>query len=164
MSDNQDSTKLQPLPDLRYIRELAKVVKQYALGEIEIETGDSRILLRRGGDGAVTMMPVAAPAPAAAPVAAAAPAAAAPAEVKVKEGDFITSPFVGTYYSAPNPDSEDFVKVGQSVGAGQPVCIVEAMKLFNEIDTEFACTIEEVLVENGQPVEFGAKLFRVKKT
>lgn len=154
MSDKQDST----LPDLRYIRELAKVVKQYALGEIEIETGEQRILLRRGGDGAVAMLPAAA-------VPVAAPAAARVAEKPpVKEGDFITSPFVGTYYSAPNPESEDFVKVGQAVAAGQAVCIVEAMKLFNEIDTEFPCIIEEMLVENGQPVEFGAKLFRVKKT
>ena len=162
MSDKQDST----LPDLRYIRELAKVVKQYALGEIEIETGEQRVLLRRGGDGAVALMPTAAApiaSPARAPVSA--PATAPVAEkAAVKEGDFITSPFVGTYYSAPNPESEDFVKVGQSVAAGQAVCIVEAMKLFNEIDTEFPCIIEEMLVENGQPVEFGAKLFRVKKT
>lgn len=158
MSDKQDST----LPDLRYIRELAKVVKQYALGEIEIETGEQRILLRRGGDGAVALVP-AAPVPVAASVA---PLAEAPAAAKapVKEGDFITSPFVGTYYSAPNPESDDFVKVGQAVAAGQAVCIVEAMKLFNEIDTEFPCIIEEMLVESGQPVEFGAKLFRVKKT
>ena len=166
MSDNQDAN----LPDLRYIRELAKVVKQYALGEIEIETGEQRILLRRGGDGAVAYVPAAAPAAVAAPVVPAAAHAAAVApkpagpQAADAEGDFITSPFVGTFYSAPNPDTDDFVKVGQSVSAGQAVCIIEAMKLFNEIDAEFSCIIEEVLVENGSPVEFGAKLFRVKKT
>ncbi len=162
MSDAQDT----PLPDLKYIRELAKVFKQYQLGEIEIETGEQRILLRRGGGGAVVAQPeaiaapvAAAPAPVA-PAPAPAPAAPAPAE---DEGDYITSPFVGTFYTAPRPDAEAFVAIGQTVAAGQTVCIVEAMKLFNEIDADFPCVIEEMLVDNAQPVEFGTKLYRVKR-
>lgn len=151
------------LPDLRYVRELAKVFRTYGLDEIEIENSEQRILLRRGGDGTVAVRPmaaaVAAPAPAAEP---AAPAAAAPA-AKAEEGEFITSPFVGTFYSAPRPDTDSFVKIGENVSAGQTVCIVEAMKLFNEIEAEFGCVIEEVLVPNGEPVEFGAKLFRVRR-
>lgn len=155
------------LPDLRYIRELAKVFKQYELDELEIETGGQRMLLRRG-----ELAPAAAPAPdraavaappVAAPPAAVPPAAAAPTQAAEPEGDFITSPFVGTFYRSPRPDASSFVEVGAKVQPGQTVCIVEAMKLFNEIEADFACTIEDVLVENGQPVEYGAKLFRVRK-
>jgi acetyl-CoA carboxylase biotin carboxyl carrier protein len=78
-------------------------------------------------------------------------------------GDFITSPFVGTFYRAPRPDAPPFVGEGKRVEAGQTVCVVEAMKLFNEIEAEFPCIVDEVLVENGQAVEFGTKLFRVRK-
>ncbi len=154
------------LPDLRYIRELAKVFKQYELDELEIETEGTRMLLRRG-DMPANM--VAAPvqmAPAVASAVAPAPAAAAastPEREEVASGDFITSPFVGTFYRSPRPDAPAFCEVGDRVSQGQTVCIVEAMKLFNEIEAEFACSIEEVLVENGQPVEYGAKLFRVRK-
>lgn len=153
------------LPDLRYIRELAKVFKQYELDELEIETGDARMLLRRGE------LPTAgvqvAPAPVQPAVAAAAPAPApAPAAAEAPaqdEGDFITSPFVGTFYPRPRPDAPAFVEVGATVQPGQTVCIVEAMKLFNEIEADYACTVLEVMVESGQPVEYGAKLFRVRK-
>jgi hypothetical protein len=129
------------LPDLRYVRELAKVFKQYGLDEIELETGGARILLRRGGGG--EPIPVAL-SPAPSPVA-------------------VAAPFVGTFYNAPRPDADSFVKVGQTISAGETVCIVEAMKLFNEIETEFPCIIEEMLVDNAQPVEYGAKLFRVRR-
>lgn len=154
------------LPDLRYIRELAKVFKQYELDELEIETGETRMLLRRGD------MPSGAPAPASwsAPAPAPIPSGGAPAPAVVPavvqsdlDGDFITSPFVGTFYRATRPDTPNFVEIGDKVTPGQTVCIVEAMKLFNELEAEFACTIEDVLVENGQPVEYGAKLFRVRK-
>lgn len=165
MSDEQSQ-----LPDLRYVRELAKVFKQYGLDEIEIETGEQRILLRRG-DGtvpAVAAVPTVAqalpptPSPAAAS-AAPAPAPAAPAPAAEAAGDFITSPFVGTFYASPRPDADAFVAPGTKVQPGTTVCIVEAMKLFNEIEADFACEILEVLVENGQAVEFGAKLFKVKR-
>ncbi len=161
MSNENDSK----LPDLSYIRELAGIFQDHELDELEIETGETRMLLRRGDMPVVqhAAAPVAAAPVAAAPVAAvAAPAATAVAPAELP-GDFITSPFVGTFYSAPRPDAPSFVEVGAKVQPGATVCIVEAMKLFNEIETDFACTIEEVLVEAGQPVEYGAKLFRVTK-
>jgi acetyl-CoA carboxylase biotin carboxyl carrier protein len=79
------------------------------------------------------------------------------------EGDLITSPMVGTFYQAPSPDSPPFVKVGDRVKKGQTLCIIEAMKIMNELEAEFDCEILEVLVEDGQPVEFDTPLFRVKK-
>ena len=86
-----------------------------------------------------------------------------PAPVAEEEGEFVTSPFVGTFYRRPRPDAPPFVEVGQTVQEGQTLCIVEAMKLFNEIEADFPCVVEACLVEDGQPVEFGAKLFRVKR-
>ncbi|NVB38270.1 acetyl-CoA carboxylase biotin carboxyl carrier protein [Pseudenhygromyxa sp. WMMC2535] len=160
MSDNDSK-----LPDITYVSELAKVFKRFRLDELEIETGEQRILMRRGAE-VTTYAAAPAPLAAAAPAApAAAPAAAAPAAAAAEEpeGEFITSPFVGTFYLAPRPDAQPFVKPGETVAAGQTVCIVEAMKLFNEIEAEFGCVIEESLVGNQQPVEFGTKLFRVRR-
>lgn len=165
-------SKSKDLPDIEYIRALAEVFQSHELDEIEIETGEQRILLRRSDvppppppmpmhmpmQMQMPAMPMAAPA-------AAAPAAGVPAPTPEPEpeGDFITSPFVGTFYRAPQPDAQPFVDVGARVETGTPVCVVEAMKLFNEIEAEFACVVEEVLVENAQAVEFGTKLFRVRK-
>lgn len=151
------------LPDIAYVSELAKVFKRFGLDELEIETGDQRISMRRGGELTYATPVAAAPAPVAGP----APVPAAPREPAPSTapagGDFITSPFVGTFYTSPRPDTPTFVKVGETVSAGQTVCIVEAMKLFNEIEAEFGCVIEEVLVANQSPVEFGTKLFRVRR-
>lgn len=154
------------LPDLRYIRELAKVFRQYDLDEIEIENGEQRVLLRRSdiasGTGTVQVRPqvefapVGHTGPASGPAPTAAPAA-------VSTDTFITSPFVGTFYRSSSPETPAFVDVGSTVQRGQPLCIVEAMKLFNELEAEFPCVIEAVLLENAQPVEYGAKLFRVRK-
>ena len=168
MSKSRD----QNLLDLDYIRELAKVFKRYDLDEIELESGDQRLLLRRGDVAPAvpvpmvgTPVPMVAPAPAPVHV----PVASAAARVADDEaddepvGDYITSPFVGTFYRSPRPDSPPFVSEGKRVDAGQTVCVVEAMKLFNEIEAEFPCVVDEVLVENGQAVEFGTKLFRVRK-
>jgi len=149
------------LPDLRYIRELARVAKNYDLGEVEIESGDHRILIRRGGQGGAPVVVAAAAAPAPAP--AKLEPAPAPAVVAEVEADYITSPFVGTFYRSSTPESPSFVEVGGTVQVGQTLCIVEAMKLFNELEAEFPCVIEEVLVENAQPVEYGARLFKVRK-
>ncbi|MCA9634759.1 MAG: acetyl-CoA carboxylase biotin carboxyl carrier protein [Myxococcales bacterium] len=153
------------LPDLRYIRELARVFKNYDLGEIEIEAGDQRILLRRGvGEMAGPVTIAAAPAPAVVAQAAPAPAAPAPtADAGESEGTFITSPFVGTFYRSSSPETPAFVQVGATVTKGQILCIVEAMKLFNELEAEFPCVIEEILIDNAQPVEYGARLFKVRK-
>ncbi len=136
--------------------------------EVDVEDGKHRIVLKRG-TAAPAAAPVAAPAPAAAPVAPPAPAgapAAAPAETPSEASKEnlleITSPMVGTCYAAPSPDSEAFVKVGADVNDETVVCIVEAMKVMNEIKAECSGTIAEVCVKNAEPVEFGQVLFRVK--
>jgi acetyl-CoA carboxylase biotin carboxyl carrier protein len=159
MSD-QDSK----LPDIAYVSELAKLFKRFRLDELEIETGDQRILMRRGDLSTTAQLPLAAPVPAGNPAAPMPAANQAPAITELDhDTDFITSPFVGTFYTSPRPDAPLFVKIGDTVSAGTTVCIVEAMKLFNEIEAEFGCIIEEVLVGNQQPVEFGTKLFRVRR-
>ncbi len=129
----------------------------------------SRLTIRRGGQPIVHAV-AAAPAPAAGPAraqvshAAAPVAAAAPAAEAIEEGVvFVTSPLVGTFYRAPSPDAASFADVGTKIRPGQRLCIVEAMKLMNEIEAEIEGTILEVLVENGKPVEYGQKLFKVKK-
>jgi acetyl-CoA carboxylase biotin carboxyl carrier protein len=154
------------LPDIAYVSELAKLFKRFHLDELEIETGDQRILMRRGGDPTTIAAPFVAPAPAptaTAPLPAAHQAHRSEPAVEPEVSEYITSPFVGTFYTQPRPDSPTFVKVGETVSAGRTVCIVEAMKLFNEIEAEFGCIIEEVLMANQQPVEFGTKLFRVRR-
>jgi acetyl-CoA carboxylase biotin carboxyl carrier protein len=137
--------------DLEQLKALIQAAEDHALTELRLEHGDEKIVIRREQSVALSAAP--------AQVAAPAPAAAA----AVVEGEFITSPFVGTFYRAPNPTSPPFVEAGARVEKGRPLCIVEAMKLMNEIDAEFSCTILEILVENGKPVEYGDKLFRVKK-
>jgi acetyl-CoA carboxylase biotin carboxyl carrier protein len=153
-------------PDLRYLRELAKMFRQYELDELELESGDQRILLRRSdmpAGGAVALAPAPQVTQMAAPAAAAPRAADAPAAAASESGDFITSPFVGTFYRSARPDAPAFAEVGKKVAAGETVCIIEAMKLFNEIEADYACVIEEVLVDNASPLEYGTKLFRVRK-
>lgn len=158
--------------DLKQIRDLMKAMKQLGVNELEIEAQDHRLYLRRGQN-AVAMSPttvVQTGHPTMPPQGAfAAPPAAAPAApVEEKKEDentvFITSPFVGTFYRAPSPDTPSFIEVGQVISAGTVLCIVEAMKLMNEIESEIGGTILEVMVENGKPVEFGDKLFKVKKS
>jgi acetyl-CoA carboxylase biotin carboxyl carrier protein len=152
------------LPDIAYVSELAKLFKRFHLDELEIETGEQRISMRRGEPNAGSMFQPMATMQVAAPVAHAAPVSGpAPSAVVEPVGDFITSPFVGTFYSRPRPNEPSFVGVGSTVAAGQTVCIVEAMKLFNEIEAEFGCIVEEFLVADQQPVEFGTKLFRVRR-
>lgn len=151
--------------DVNQVRELMQALRDYGLHEVEVQRGMDRILVRAGGAAvspaggylAAPQAPSEAPAPAATPI-------AAPTEVPPKpvaEGTYITSPFVGTFYRSPSPSDPSFVEVGQSVKAGQVLCIIEAMKLMNEIETEISGTIAEILVENGKPVEFGDQLFRV---
>lgn len=152
--------------DLKQLRELMRAMKQLDVNELEIEQGEQRVFLRRG-DGPSTALPVAqhAVGPASLPPApAASPAAAKPAKATEDEANvaYITSPFVGTFYRAPSPDAPAFVDVGQKIAPGQALCIVEAMKLMNEIEAEISGVIAEVLVENGRPVEFGERLFKIK--
>jgi acetyl-CoA carboxylase biotin carboxyl carrier protein len=154
--------------ELRQVRELAKILNQNELAEIEFENAGMRVRLRREAG----LVPVAAPAtviatpltapPLAAAAAAKAPAApaAAPAP-SAADGTLITSPFVGTFYRAPSPDVPSFVDKGQRIKKGQVLCIVEAMKLMNEIESDLDGVILDILVENGQPVEYGEPLFRI---
>lgn len=143
-----------------YIEKLAKVLAETGLTEISLEDGEQAITLRKEVVVSSAPQVVAAPVQAAAPVAAAsAPAAdVAPA----KKGTPITSPMVGTFYKAPSPDSEPFVSVGSTVSSGDVVCIVEAMKMMNEIEAEVSGKVVEICVEDGQPVEFGQVLMYVE--
>lgn len=145
--------------DLDKLRELIAMLEESSLTELEIKTEDERIRLSKAATGQV-FAPVAAPHLASA-ASAGAPVGGKP-EPAADEGTFVTSPFVGTFYRSPSPDSEPFVKVGDQVHVGQTLCIVEAMKLMNEIEAEIEGKIVEILVENGKPVEFGDRLFRVE--
>ncbi|MCE5186671.1 MAG: acetyl-CoA carboxylase biotin carboxyl carrier protein [Planctomycetaceae bacterium] len=150
--------------DLKQVKDLIELMKENDLAEIEVEAGDSKIHLKRpGGDMRMIQyqpMPAAAVPMGAAPALAAAPAAAAPAA----EEKFITitSPIVGTFYQAPSPDSEPYVRVGSKVDADTVVCIVEAMKVMNEIKAEASGTVVEVCCKDGQAVEFGQLLFKIR--
>ena len=138
--------------DLRKLKTLIDLVSESGVAELEITEGDDRVkIVNRVG-----AAPVAAAAPAAAPAVAAEPAAA---PVAAEDTRTINSPMVGTFYRAPSPGAKPFADVGQKVKAGDTVCIIEAMKLLNEIETEYDGVIKEILVENGQPVEFGQPLF-----
>ncbi len=145
--------------DLEKIEGLVKIIEESSLKEFTYKEGDIKITMSKLDHPPV----VAAGVPVAPSAAAPAPAPAAVQEEEEEEQLFITSPIVGTFYSAPAPDAPAFVKVGEQVKNGQTVCILEAMKLMNEIQSEFDCEIEAVLVSNEQKVEYGQPLFRVKK-
>ena len=151
--------------DLRKLKTLIDLVSESGVAELEITEGDDRVkIVNRVGAApvaaaapAVIATPVvASAAPAAAPAVAAEPAAA---PVAAEDTRTINSPMVGTFYRAPSPGAKPFADVGQKVKVGDTVCIIEAMKLLNEIETEYDGVIKEILVENGQPVEFGQPLF-----
>lgn len=162
-------TSNQDVFDVRRIRRLIELMNEHDLQEMDLRQGDTRIQLRRTSETFVTGAPVVASPPMPVPSAASAPTptpTAAPAGQVVPAEDpytvIIKSPMVGTFYSASDPDSGPYVKVGDPIGKETTVCIVEAMKVFNEIQAEVSGTIIAVLVENGEPVEFGQPLFRVK--
>lgn len=147
--------------NLEKIAELVKIMENSSLKEFSYSEGEMEIYLSK-----LDNPPIVAPGAAAPAAVAAAPAPATPvlAETPVEEEElYITSPIVGTFYSAPSPTAPAFVRVGDKVKNGQTVCILEAMKLMNEIQCEYDCEIEAVLVSNEQKVEYGQPLFRVKK-
>ena len=146
--------------DLEQLRELIRLLDESNLTEIEVEQDDDRIRIRR--DPAMVAGAVAAQS-VAPQVASEAPAGAHAGTVD-ENGVYVTSPFVGTFYRSPSPDADAFVEIGDQVAAGQVLCIVEAMKLMNEIEAEAAGMIVDVLVENGKPVEYGDRLFRIETT
>jgi len=140
--------------DLETVRELARIIGEFGLSEVEADpSGHVRVRRELGGGAFGTASPAAPP-----------PIALAPApsvEGAVEAGTFVTSPFVGTFYRAPSPEAAAFVEVGTSVRKGQVVCIVEAMKLMNEIESEADGKVAEFLVKNGEHVEYGQKLMRL---
>ena len=153
--------------DLKQLRELMQALREFDLSEVKIQRGEQEIVLKRKPEGAVV---TATPAPYLPQVSAfplpAAPSVA-PAEATQEEDAnvvFVTSPFVGTFYRSPSPEAPAFVEIGSRIRQGQVLCIIEAMKLMNEIESEVDGEIVEVLVENGKPVEYGDRLFRVRKS
>ncbi|QYJ08275.1 acetyl-CoA carboxylase biotin carboxyl carrier protein [Qipengyuania flava] len=144
--------------DTALVRELAEMLGDTGLTEIEVEDGERKIRVSRGGGVAVAAAPAPMAAPAPAAPAAAAPAPEAPAAAGADTEGAIKSPMVGTVYMAPEPGAADFVKVGDSVKEGQTLLIVEAMKVMNPIAADKAGTVKAILVENAQPVEFDQPL------
>ncbi|MFT7723241.1 MAG: acetyl-CoA carboxylase biotin carboxyl carrier protein [Roseateles sp.] len=150
--------------DLRKLKTLIDLVSESNISELEITEADGKVrIVKSDPAAAVAAQPVyaapAAPVVHAAAVPAAAPAAAAPAPAPVETGHVVTSPMVGTFYRASSPNAKPFADVGQQVKEGEAICIIEAMKIMNEIETDKSGTITKILVENGQPVEFGQPLF-----
>lgn len=155
--------------DIKDLKMLIKMVTETDITEFELENAEDKVVIKRGCSSAAPQFQMQAPvyqyAPAApaTPAAAAAAPAAAPASAEKEQGDVVTSPIVGTFYRAPAPDAAPYVEVGQIVEKGQVLCIVEAMKLMNEIEAEFKCKIVKISKENAQPVEYGDALFVVEK-
>ncbi len=147
--------------DLRKLKKLIDLVQESGIAELEITEGEERVRINRSGNPMQTVMAMQ-QAPAAAPATAPAPAAPeAPAVPAAPEGHTVKSPMVGTFYRSSAPGAKSFVELGQSVSAGDTLCIIEAMKLLNEIEADQSGTIKAILVENGQPVEYGQPLFIV---
>jgi acetyl-CoA carboxylase biotin carboxyl carrier protein len=146
--------------DLRKLKTLIDLVQNSGISELEISEGEEKIRIAKyapPSSSTTVMMPAAAPVAAASPVAA--PAAAAVAVPAEPEGHVVKAPMVGTFYRAASPGAAPFVEVGASIKEGEPLCIIEAMKLMNEIEADASGTIKAILVENGQPVEYGQPLF-----
>ena len=146
--------------DLRKLKKLIDLVQESGIAELEITEGEEKVKIVKGG--AVTVMPgpaLAAAPPVERPAPAAAPAApSVPEPQAVPEGHVVKAPMVGTFYRTPSPDAKPFVEVGQAVKEGETVCIIEAMKLMNEIEADAGGVVKAILVENGQPVEYGQPL------
>ena len=136
------------------ILQLIRLAQDSQVAELEVQRGDNRVRIRLAGAVPEVSVPVAA--------AAIVPVAAAPAAVPEASLQMVTSPIVGTFFEAPSPDAPLFAKVGDSITKGKVLCIIESMKLMNEIESDFSGTIVKRLVENGQPVEYGQALFAIK--
>jgi len=147
--------------DLRKLKKLIDLVQESGIAELEITEGEEKVKIVKGGMVTVAAAPapavIAAVAPAAAAAGPAAPPAAEPGPGQ--EGHVVKAPMVGTFYRSPSPDAKAFVEVGQAVKEGDTICIIEAMKLMNEIEADASGVVKAILVENGQPVEYGQPLF-----
>lgn len=147
--------------DISRLRELIELMQEHELNEVDLKQAEQRIRLRRGPDG--TPIAYSAPAPVAAPPAAAAAASGADAAAPVDDNSiYILSEAVGTFYSRAKPEKPSFVNVGDQVNPDTIVCLIEAMKLFNEVPAGVSGTIKEILVKDGDPIDHGMKLFRVE--
>jgi acetyl-CoA carboxylase biotin carboxyl carrier protein len=154
--------------DIRKVKKLIELLEESGIGEIEIKEGEESVRISRGISGSPAPAPnysYPPPAAPAAPVPAAAAPAPAPAEsadsAPATSGKVVKSPMVGTFYRSPSPSSPSFVEVGKTVKAGDVLCIVEAMKMMNQIEAEVSGTVEAILAENGEPVEFDQPLFSI---
>lgn len=152
--------------DLRKLKKLIDLVQESGIGELEITEGEEKVRISRLSAGAPVVMASPALAPLAAPAAApsgASPAPQAPATpAAAPTGHAVKSPMVGTFYRSPSPGAPAFAEVGQPVTKGQTLCIIEAMKLLNEIESDATGVVKAILVENGQPVEYGQPLFLIE--
>ncbi len=150
--------------DIRKVKKLIELLEESNVAEIEIHEGEESVRISRGG----TAMPLPPVAYAPAPVAPLAPAVApmateeASSDSKLPQGEVVESPMVGTFYRASSPDAKSFVELGDKVEVGQTLCIVEAMKILNQIESEVSGVVRAILIENGQPVEYGQPMFVVE--
>lgn len=144
--------------DAEYIEKLAEIIADKGLTEISLEDGNQAITIRKE----LYAGTVQTPAPQIVTAPQVAPLVTEQVKAEVKKGQAITSPMVGTFYQAPSPDSKPFVEIGQTISKGNVVCIIEAMKLMNEIESEFSGKVVEICVQDGQPVEFGQVLMYVE--
>jgi len=145
--------------DIRKVKKLIELLEESGIAEIEIKEGEESVRISRYGAGQISAPMQYSAAPMAAPAAAPAAATDEPAEDALPSGHILKSPMVGTYYSSPSPEAPSFVQIGDSVSEGDTLCIVEAMKILNQIEADKSGTIKAILVENGQPIEFGQPLF-----
>ena len=150
--------------DIRKVKKLIELLEESGIAEIEIKEGEESVRISRQPTGAVAShFPVYAPPPAPAAMAVAAPAAESAAASTSKSNDYtVQAPMVGTFYSEPAPGAKPFVQIGDEVKVGQVLCIIEAMKMMNQIESDRAGKITSVLVQNGDPVEFGQALFSIQ--
>ncbi len=156
--------------DLKLVKNLLDLISESEVNEVSIEEGDFKIKVKKTSDAPAAQLQYQVPQqqPAQAPQPAAAPAPAGGSESKPEgekqpDGDVVKSPIVGTFYEAPSPDADAFVKEGDKVNKGDTLCIIEAMKIMNEIDAEYSGTIQKIIAKDGQPVEFDQPLFIIKK-
>jgi acetyl-CoA carboxylase biotin carboxyl carrier protein len=159
--------------DLKLVKNLLDLISESEVNEVSIEEGDFKIKVKKTSDApAASQLHYQMPAQQQPNQSQPNPADTQPAADETKEassgesepdGDVVKSPIVGTFYEAPSPDSDPFVKVGDTVNKGDTLCIIEAMKIMNEIDAEFSGTVQKIIVDNGQPVEFDQPLFIIKK-
>jgi acetyl-CoA carboxylase biotin carboxyl carrier protein len=156
--------------DLKLIENILTLISESDVNEVSLEEGDFKIKVKKAAnvEQVTYTQPMAAPQAPTAPAAPQQASSSSPSQQKEDtsdqpDGDVVTSPIVGTFYESPSPDSDVFVKVGDKVSKGDTLCIIEAMKIMNEIDAEFSGTIQKILVNDGQPVEFEQPLFIIKK-